>query len=1488
MSVILAFISNLAITNQPDFMKYFFAAFFILSIFFANAASKISFEHLTIEGGLANNSVRSIFQDRRGYLWFGTLNGLSRYDGQQFKTFKYIHGDSTSIGNNKIRDIIQDGNGYIWVMTYDNQAHRFDPKSEAFVNFPLPKGKLADLSVRSIYESSPGVIWLSLFNNGCLRIISHPNSSKFESNWFSVDSGLPSNEINFIQASKSGGVWIGTTKGLFFIADDHWKGDQLQQSNQSFINPSYSISCLYESGDDKWVGAESGQLFHMKGDRLDRVWENPSNRKETKNITFIESIQDGNLCVGTRNGLLIVHPGGNQIEYFTNQNSTLNSNDIERCYNDRFGDLWLVTDQRGITRFQPQKKSFTHYPLHPETRKSILEGEKQIFREDHNGDLWVGIYGGGIARFNRETNSFDQFLHEKNNPGSLSSNMILSVFEDRSGNLWAGTYKRGVDKVNLQQNNFHSLISSSGTNQDFNSEVRAVFEDSRHWIWTGNRRGEIVVYDLGFHKLFELNDFLGKDKITAGIYAFEEDEQHNIWVGTKGNGIFVLKHLPKRDNKFQSSKLKITHLWSDPSKPNSLSFNDVFDLHEDRYGQMWVALYHGGVNVIKNPLKPDQKVLYYLHNENDKFAISDNRVRCFLEDKHGNMWIGTADGLNFLRAQYVDTDNKKFIQIKRTGKSGSLSNNDIICLYQDSKNNIWVGTYGGGLNKVQQKNGPTFVFDHLDKNNGLSSDLVLSIVEGVHNNLWIGTDFGLCKYDLQDQVIEDYYLADGLGENSFSEGPGILISNKRVLFGLISGMFWFDPTKIKKSERSVPVVLTGLQINGKANLKQLHRAREILGDSLQALELNYDQNFLTFEFAALDYKAPSKIQYQFKLENYEQNWNKSGNLNKAIYRELKPGTYLFRMEASNSDGLWTNPEMKLSLTIDPPPWETTWAYFIYLVLFVGFFLLVRRIVLDRIQLKHEVQFEKQLADDKLKFYTSISHEFKTPLALILGPVEDLLARKDLTQSAKAPLKMVRRNTKRLLELIDQLMDFRKVQKGAFKLEYSQADVIQFLHEIYEAFVPLAKRKNIQLSFEHDLKELRAMLDFKLLEKIIFNLLSNAFKHTGSEKHIRLKFWIEEETQQLVIAVEDEGEGIREQDLPKLFERFNLGNSSNWRDESSTGVGLSLTKELVELQGGCIDVESKVGEGSCFTVCLPLTLNHIDQEENQVKDLDFTEKFMATMEDEESMEPQTQSEGFIGKETILVVEDNPDMQSYLKKHLSNKWKVLQANDGKQGLEIAQQQDPDLIVCDVMMPEMDGVELTRQLKETFNTSHIPIIFLTASSLDEQKIEGISTGAEAYITKPFNMVYLQKRIEGILKQRKQLKERYSRDLKAEPEELTQSPADQEFLAKVVQLVEENMSNPDFSVDSLLEHFSFGRTVFYKKMKGISGYSPKEFVRIVRMKNAGKLLKSKERTVTEVAFEVGFNDSAYFSRLFKKHFGENPSEYQKRYVMQSAPHSN
>ncbi len=1442
------------------------------------------FDALTIEDGLTNNSVSSVFQDNDGFLWFGTLNGLNRYDGKKFLAYYNIPGDSTTISSNKIRRMSQDKFGYLWIETFDNQVHRMDVNTGCFQNFPIVfKKGWQNYDIKYLEETTHGVMWMYLVNKGCVRVASSENSSDYTIDYFPMGDTPGAANVTCILADTVGGVWIGTENGLSYWPADVSDSNVDQKVKTYLTHPAKYISSIYQEEGDAWFGTANGEIYHLENATPKLMWSFGEHYNHTYRINFSVKLTSGDVCFGTDHGLVYFDKKQQAFSHFGGDDNGLKSEQILSYYKDQSDNLWLITEDRGVTRFNPHQQTFQYFALRPETRLSIVEGEKQSFWEDINGDLWIGIFGGGVFRFDERQQQFTQFVTDERNTKSLSSNFILTLFGDHSGNLWIGTYKRGLNRLSLKPNPFENITQNSSHPLNYNSDVRAMLQDKNGNVWVGNLNGDVYIFSSGLKERKDLSELKRRinSLIYTGVYALMEDQQGNIWIGTKGQGIFVLKGV-RQYFTHKNTKVEIVQLQKETSNSNSLPGNSIYDLYEDTYGQVWVAVYHGGLTVIKNPLQPDVRYNVYRAVEGNEFSLSDNRVRCIMQDDDDNMWVGTANGLNYISSQYLLLDEKQIVNVENDpGNIHSLSNNDVVYLFQDTRKNVWAGTYGGGLNVTNGgiENG-AFHWEHYNRINGLTSNVIFSILEDKDENLWLGTDLGLTKFDLNDHNFEKYYSEEGAGANIYSEASCLTTQSGSFLFGHSEGMVAFHPDSVPKSNQKVPVLMTDFLINGEELDDWSAIVQRAKNDSSVVLTLPYNQNFVTFEFAALDYKAPENVQYKYRLEEYEQEWNQVGNVNQAAYKGLKPDTYKFRLQATNGEGAWINDEVLFTFKIKPPLWRTTVAYVLYIIIITVAIWIGRKLLLERIHLKHQIDFEKQIADEKLKFYTSISHELKTPLSLILGPVEDIMAINNLPGKASVLLHVIKRNAKRLLELIDELMDFRKIQKGVFKVQNEQKNMVVFLSEIHKSFESMADKKGIQFDFEAEKQALDISTDYKSLEKIMFNLLSNAFKHTDNTGQITLGLSVDEHKNQIVIRVKDTGEGIRPENLQHIFDRFYHLDQSQHSETAGSGVGLSLTKELVELLQGEIHVYSVWGEGSTFSVSLPIK-QELNEENNQnglsrdVLDLNYTRNYLELIDDDEEYLPIERSNGQ-KKSTILVVEDNDDLRNYISGSLSSEYDIIQAQNGKEGLEAVRKNDVDLILCDIMMPEMDGNELTRILKKEFHSSHIPIVLLTAKSDDDFKIKGIEDGADDYITKPFSIVYLKKRIKNILNQRRQLKERFGRDLGVEPEILGGSNLDNEFITQVTEYIEENLANPEFSVESLVAHFQYGRTVFYKKMKGISGYSPKEYVSIIRMKKAGTLLHNPNFNVTQVAYDIGFNDASYFSKSFKKHFGVSPTEYQ------------
>jgi signal transduction histidine kinase/ligand-binding sensor domain-containing protein/DNA-binding response OmpR family regulator len=1475
------------------FRDLFLISVFLTSNIFAN--SQLQFEHFTIENGLSNNSVRTIIQDKKGFLWFATLNGLNRYDGKNIRVFTSEPGNLKSLSNNRVHSLVEDSYEYLWLFTFDDEIHRFDPGTEEFLNINRIIEKQFDKGAvgNTFVETSPGVMWIILTQGGLVRFIGSENPNEYKIDYFDTSSLLPGNIVNFIHKDKTGLIWLGTNRGLITLVSDTFDIGSLVCKRYFDKSNVSNFTTVCENGDILWFGTENnGLLFYYFPDNTLEKWDKGYIKDFP--VTDIARGKNNDILVTTRdNGIFyLTENGKDTYHYQRGQTGSdgLKDDSYFEIYADNKGKFWLTSARRGITLFDPNDRKFTFYDLHSKWRESLGDAEKHIFFEDSNGEFWLGLYGGGICHFNRRTRQFEQYFYIPSNPNSISSNLVLSIFEDSSKNLWIGTFQGGLNKLELLHYDFRFIQPVQNASFKIENEVRRIIEDRYGRLWVGTKEGHVYCYNRQKDICFKIpEDLNNRGSYTmSSVHALLEDREGNLWIGTKGEGLYRINGLFKT-SRLKNRSCKINHYLENQlaqgDEHTGISNNAVFDLFQDRSGQIWVGSYNGGLNLIENPA--DKIVFKYFRNDPaNESTICDDRIRCFLQDSENNLWIGTSNGLSLLKYEYLHSADKKFINITRKPPDKySLSNNDILCLHEDKQGNIWVATYGGGLNLLH-KDSVTgkYRFEHYFKKHGLPSDVVFSILEDRNSNLWLGTDNGLCKFSSSGKQIEKFIDKEGLGDNFFSEGVCIVKTDGEFIFGQKSGFICFYPDSIKKDKRSYPIVLTGLNIFDEPVVPGSENSPlKTSIETTEEIKLKYNQNFLGIEFAVLDFKNPEKIQYAFILENFEEKWNYVINQNKAVYRVLRPGEYTFKVRGTNSDGLWMTEPAVLQITILPPVWETKAAFIIYLGLILFLIWLIRYIVLRQVKMKHEIILEKRLTEDKLTFFTNISHEFKTPLTLINGLTEDLLTNNDYPPDLRNDINLVKKNSTKLLMLIEQLLDFRRIQKGKMDLKTEPVELVTFFKDIYFTFLPMTEKKNIEFVFKSNFKKYTGWIDPKHIEKVIINLMSNAIKHTPEKKKIICDLHIFHDNKEIELKIIDQGEGISQENLAGIFDRFAFIKNDVYGKYSGSGIGLSLSRDLVKLHKGEITVESDVDKGSTFLVRLPVGEFAYSDEEKMISDhVPEITDVIVDIEDEIELSETDSSRKLTSsavKSQILVIEDNDDMRNYLTEKLNKYFVVAVAGDGEKGLEIANRIMPDLIICDIMMPKIDGLEVTRQLKSNFTTSHIPVIILTAKSTTEQKIDGIETGADDYITKPFNMRYLLKRINNIINQRKKLKEKFSQDPGIKPEKLSSSSADQKFLANVISLVENNMRNPDFSIDDMVVELGHSRTVFYKKMKGITGYAPKEFTRLIRMKKAAVLLRETDITATQVSYEIGYNDPDYFSKSFKNFFGEPPSEYQKKF---------
>ena len=910
---------------------------------------------------------------------------------------------------------------------------------------------------------------------------------------------------------------------------------------------------------------------------------------------------------------------------------------------------------------------------------------------------------------------------------------------------------------------------------------------------------------------------------------------------------------------------------------------------------MWIATHGGGINLLQETANGK---IRFLHNGNllkgyskDKF----NKVRV-IKEVNNALLVGTTEGLITFSCNFERPEDIKFYDnVRIPDLASSLSSNDVIYIYTDSHKNSYVLTFTGGINQIISDN---LLTDHIQfktytKRNGLVSDLVLSMIEDQQRNLWVISENTLAKFDPENGTFEHYNEKHLQKEIYFSEASPAILQNQLIL-GTDAGILKINPTAFSKSSYTPPVVFTSLKIQGVQQQLDL--------DDLEELKLKPDERNVSFQFAALDYINPTSISYAYRLKGLEEKWNEVENSRTASYINLPPGNYELQIRSTNSDGVWTDNVRKLSVTVIPTFWETSWAVLLYIILFILFTATIVYIILYIYKLRHQIYMEQQLANIKLRFFTDISHELRTPLTLITSPVGEVLEHEPLTPSARKLLTVVHNNTERMLRLVNQILDFRKIENKKMKLLLEKTDIVELLQKVMDNFRLIAEEKSINFRLQTDKESIHCWIDQDKVEKIIFNLLSNAFKYTPVNKSITV--YAHTTKDKVMISVTDEGIGIDSKKQQSLFQRFETLVNNNILQPSS-GIGLSLVKELIELHQGNIQVNTETGIGSEFIVTLPLDQKVYEGKENTEFILNDTLSTHNPKHDKHKIISKTSEKNNILQEkaedkdtdnntdqdpiSVLVVEDNAELRNFLSDILSGTYKIFEATNGQEGLERALQYVPDFIISDVMMPVMDGLDMVKAIKAHRDVCHIPIILLSAKSSLDDRISGLEQGIDDYITKPFSSTYLKTRIKSLLYQRKQLQELYLEQwsdqkkeapaptllVEVEPERPQIVPFDELFMKRVMEIMHNQMDNSKLTIDEFAQELGMGRTVFYQKLKSIVGLSPIDFVREMRIKRAKQLMETGEYNVSTIAYMTGFNDPKYFSKCFKKKYGVSPSEF-------------
>lgn len=1364
-----------------DYLLYLILAFNS----FCFSQSK-QFQHITSAEGISQSEIYSFLEDSQGYLWFGTVDGLNKYDGYKITTFNTDKNSANSITNNTIRCLAEDQMGRIWIGTDDGLS-------------------LYDSELEKIYQ-----INLTGFNDKLLTI----------------------NSI-LIKENK---LYLGTSMGLLFLNIDTNSLEQIAKD------------------------AHPVEL---------------SNDSKVFNVVATELGHDGNIWFTTSNNLFRVSQEGENpipIGVLELQNQL---SGIRNLKEDSHGNLWLVSHNNGFLRFNTKTKEIKHFKKNP-LNKTLVSDRTSDVAVDKDGNLWIGTRDKGLLFLEEEylddeNPSFEIIQNAPLDNRSLNSNLIYSLYISKNNLLWIGTIASGINMYDPYRKPFYHYNIQSATNQTLYSTnfVRAVYADPLNNIWMGTHNNGLYILN---REKDQKSMKTGFD--SESIFHISEANKGNLIVCT-GQGVSLVKKV--------NNTLKIL---------STLPIGATFFATKGKGNIIWVAALDGikKCKIINQKLEIEQE-----YSTNSKPQISFNNSRVIVFNKETNeLFVGTeGGGLNIVHLN--ENDNADTTKIyKKSDAANSLSNNYIRSIIMDSNSDIWIGTYEG-LNKmyVDPVSGQV-LFKTYTKEDGLPNNTIQSIVEDNQKKLWIGTNQGLSKFDPTTETFTHYTSNDGVQSNEFSEHTVFKKRDGEIIIGGIDGINTFYPQKIKSSEFKPNTTITDFYLFNKqvvvAEEEETPLKKSVsLTDSIF---LQPNQTSLGFEFSAMIYNAPEKIKYAYLLEGFDTEWNYSDAKNRrANYTNLSYGDYAFKVKATNNDGVWEDQPKSVFISIETPFYYTTLAFVIYglLALFTLIFFTnytaIRSTTKKKILLENQLNKKvRELEEFRSRFFINISHDLRTPLTLISSPLEIVLKNKSLKPEVQNYLNIVQRNVKKLKDMTEELLDVRKIETIKQSPNKRNLDIVSFLKSEVSLFEHSIKEKGLDLQITSDEESMMLSFDSDMISKVIFNVVSNALKHTEegevivdiskvSNKSVA-KLKNAKHENYVRIQIKDSGKGIDSSDLDMIFDRFFQGKEQS---SKGYGIGLSHSKDLVEAHDGVIDVESKKGLGTTFKVFIPniqTKASNTDEKPLVLMDQDVDNNAIVQLTNVEY-----DNISIIKSGKVLLIEDNVDLRNFIGTELSKTYQVLEAADGENGLEMANTHFPDLIISDVMMPKMDGIEFCKQLKSNIKTSHIPVILLTAKVNKESKYEGIEIGADDYISKPFEMDYLFLRIKNLLQNRARLRNLFKVNASLEPASVTVTSIDEKFLATLLSEIEKGIPDSEFTINALEQELGMSHSSFYNKIKSLTGQSAKELVFNMRMKRAKQILEDTTNIrISEVAFMVGFSDPKYFSKCFKEYYKKSPSDFVKK----------
>ncbi|MFI1771191.1 two-component regulator propeller domain-containing protein [Thalassobellus citreus] len=1374
------------------------------------------------------------------------------------------------------------------------------------------------------------IIFFYLFS---LNICAQHNYQEYR--FVNIKDGISKAGVSTINQDHHGFIWLGTNGSGLYRFDgidyDYYK---------HVLNDSTSISnnLVYCSFIDKtnklWIGTEDGlNLYDRENDQFKRIPILKSHKKNKTNISIrsLTTDNDGNLFIGTvRRGLFKLKLKNLEIEKIPNYTANKIPLAVHALKTDKNGRVFAGTNQ-GLKEYDNKTNTLKTVLFNGKNGYISIKEPLQTLLIDNNNTLWAGSVSNGLFNIKMNTNSFYElnnfsfsnnrflsmtqlpdgsimcgtendglfhiknngivlknYLSNKSNQKSILSNSIWSLFVDKNERIWLGYYNKGVAIYDKLYDKFKNLESTPNNPNSLHiGSVTGIVQGHLGKIWISMDGGGIDVYDKSTNKITHINQFDNSTYSGINNDYFETlfiDSKQNIWAGSWNHGLFFLK---KGTKKFIN--------YSMASTGGQLKSNTIFSIAEDSDGIIWIGSFYKGLHSF-DPNK--NKFTYYDTEPFIKNSLNNADFRKVLVDSRDNLWLGTEIGLFKINKENPDN----IIITSMTDKMSEeyknyTSANYILSLFQGKDSNtLWIGTRGAGLCKY---NYTTDTFTWYNKFNNLAEENVSGIINDLDGNIWVSGNSGISKLNIKDNTFTNFTNNDGLLSNDFNINAAFRDDKGILYFGNFQGVDYFKPSDIKTNTSLTSLYLKEFKIfNKKTHPSQKDSPLKKVISETDSISLTSKQSVFTIEYSGINYTRPEKNEYAYYLEGYEKDYNYVGDLRSATYTNLDPGNYTFKLKASNNDGIWNEEPLSLQITILPPWWKTNWAIITYIFLFLLGLLILNKMTQNRIKEKELINNErnkrlqeKALNEKKFQFFTNISHEFRTPLTLIKNPLEDIIrdTSLNLPNRIKQKHNIIHKNTDRLYRLINELLDFRKLELDKVRIKAGKLNLVSLTKDVVSHFKEEAFSRNIHLSIDTDVTELFVWGDESMLEKIIFNLLSNAIKLTpdggiigvdliSKEELIKLPLVdTENKTKVIELAISDTGPGLKEDQVKRIFERFYQVDNLNKTYYGGTGIGLEVVQNFVQLHKGKVEVKSKLGKGTTFRILLPIGKSHFNENElasNSFGVSNKKEPFIRTNVNTGSENNTPISESDMNEDyTLLIVEDNVELRNYLKEEFKNTYKVLTANNGKEGIEAAKKILPDIIITDVVMSEMDGFNFCKKIKNDLRTSHIPLLMLTAKTQIDDRMEGIEHGADAYMVKPFDIRLLKLRLSQLITSRQLIFNKYF-SLISDVENIKTTSLDKEFINKVLNYIDKNIGNPDLSVESMASEMNLSRSQFYRKIKALTNQTANEFLRNIRLQKAKQIIEKGNTNISDVCYKIGFSSPSYFTKCFKSYFGHLPTE--------------